>query len=112
MDIRSLAIRSSVFDCVVDKGTIDALFSDGSSPWSPSEGVLAAVRSTVAEVYRYYLIAATLCNNRVLAEGGRFVCMSFGQPHFRRKCLEEAASWTRCHPVQPLGLYFVYAFDK
>ena len=50
MDIRLLNIRSDSMDHVIDKGTMDALFSDGSSPWTPSLSVLNSVSEWTPDV--------------------------------------------------------------
>ena len=98
MDIRFLNLRSDSMDLVVDKGTMDALFSDGSSPWTPSSSVLNDVGATVAGIWR------------VLKTGGVWVCMSFGQPHFRRQYFE-TVNWTE-KKVISLSIYHVYTYTK
>ena len=98
MDIRLLNIRSDSMDHVIDKGTMDALFSDGSSPWTPSLSVLNNVEVTVHEIWR------------VLREDGKWICMSFGQPHFRERYFG-TMKW-REKKVIPLGMYHVYVYTK
>ena len=98
MDIRSLNLRNDSMDLVIDKGTMDALFSDGSSPWTPSPSVLNNIEMTVAGIWR------------VLKTGGKWICMSFGQPHFRRQYFE-TLNWTE-KKVISLNIYHVYLYTK
>lgn len=98
MDIRRLGVRDGSMDVVIDKGTIDALFSDGSSPWAPSTTALGNVEVTIRGIWR------------ALRDGGRWICMSFGQPHFRRQYLE-TMEWKE-KKVIPLGIYHIYMYTK
>ncbi|KAJ2782698.1 hypothetical protein H4R18_002124 [Coemansia javaensis] len=81
MDVRALALGDGSVDVAIDKGTLDALMCDGGDVWEPSAELCENVGREVSEV------------ERVLAPGGRFIWVTFGQPHFRRRHLERA-SWT------------------
>jgi ubiquinone/menaquinone biosynthesis C-methylase UbiE len=97
-DVRSMdGIASESVDFAFDKGTFDALFSEDSSPWEPSEAVLQDVQAGLAEIWR------------VLKAGGKFLCISLGQPHFRRKYFEKLP-WRM--EVKELGFYFAYLCEK
>lgn len=98
MDIRFLNLCNDSMDLVIDKGTMDALFSDGSSPWTPSVSVLDNVGMTVTGIWR------------VLRKGGTWICMSFGQPHFRKQYFE-TVNWTE-KKVIPSNIYHVYLYTK
>ncbi|KAF9158423.1 hypothetical protein DFQ26_007655 [Actinomortierella ambigua] len=76
MDIRDLKFGSDSFDVVIDKGTMDALMCDRGDVWNPDEELIKTVAMEVDEVVR------------VLKTGGRFLYITFGQPHFRKRHLE------------------------
>ena len=61
----------AVFDVVLDKGAMDALVSAEGDSWSPPPEALAVSRSVCEGVAG------------LLAPGGRFLQISFSQPHFR-----------------------------
>lgn len=94
-DVRKMdLIPNCSIDLAFDKGTLDALFSEDSSPWNPSEEVLYDIRCALCEI------------DRILRPDGTFVCISLGQPHFRRKYFE---SFTKWHiEIKELGFYFAY----
>lgn len=103
LDFRALhvALPAAHFDVVLDKGSLDALWSDGGSPWAPSPAVVADVTATLDGVLH------------VLRPGGRFICISFGQPHFRLPLLERPGAWMLAGgKAQQLGLYFIYVFIR
>jgi len=118
MDVRNLALESSTFDVAIDKvlpplgaevlicfqGTMDALLCSGGSVWSPSEAITQSCRQEVDEVIR------------VLKPGGRFIFISFGQPHFRLPHLERT-EWEQGVETTVLGdggiiQYFLYKMQK
>ena len=102
--LRSLA--EGRFDAVVDKAGMDALVTDEGDPWRPSASAVRDVDATVAAVGRVLKRA-----------GGRFVQVSFQQPHFRRKHLERAMAADTARQWAPVrvaevdvGLgYFVFS---
>lgn len=78
MDATSLLFESARFDVVLEKGTLDAMYTGGA----------AAVGASVAEVFR------------VLRPGGVFVSMTFGAPGSRKELnLSSAPSWGRFHTI-------------
>lgn len=100
MDFRNMAeLEGSSFDVVLDKGSLDALWSDGGSQWDPSESVLADINASLNEVLR------------LLKSGGKFVSITFGQPHFRLPHMKRPDSWDLISN-EKLGLYYIYTFQK
>ena len=90
--------RSDTFDVIIDKATLDALFSDGSSPWDPSEEARKSVSMCIESMYS------------ALKPGGIFISLSLGQPHFRRAFYEQK-SWSDSSYLC-LGLYHLYIYHK
>jgi len=83
---------------------MDALLCSSGSVWSPSDEIRDSCRKEVDEVLR------------VLKPGGRFIYISFGQPHFRLPHLERP-EWDGGINTTVLGdgeivQYFVYAMQK
>jgi len=63
MDVTDMKYKDDEFSVVLDKGTLDALFTD------TSEKVVAKVEEMWAEI------------SRVLRVGGRYICVTLLQPH-------------------------------
>lgn len=100
MDFRNMSeLEGSSFDVVLDKGSLDALWSDGGSPWDPSESVLADISASLNEILR------------LLKSGGKFISITFGQPHFRLPHMKRPNYWDLISN-EKLGLYYIYAFQK
>jgi len=83
---------------------MDALLCSTGSVWSPSEEIVQSVTKEVDEVLR------------VLKPGGRFLYISFGQPHFRLPYLNRD-DWSEGVKVDILGeggllQYFFYQMEK
>ncbi|XP_053676272.1 eEF1A lysine and N-terminal methyltransferase homolog [Anopheles nili] len=70
MDATAMTFPSESFSVVLDKGTLDALFTD------ESPAVLGTVRKYFDEI------------GRVLRSGGRYVCISLLQEHILREVVE------------------------
>ncbi|KAG2186614.1 hypothetical protein INT44_002838 [Umbelopsis vinacea] len=101
MDIRDLKFEDQSFDIVIDKGTMDALMCDRGDVWDPSPELIQEVKAEVDEV------------TRVLKVGGKFIYITFGQPHFRKRHLERDC-WDGIK-VSTLGdafHYFIYEMTK
>jgi SAM-dependent methyltransferase len=82
MDMTDLKYEPSSFDVVIDKASIDALMVDEGDVWDPNNDTIQATDKTC------------LCVSRILKpQTGRFIAISFAQPHFRTKYL--MGEWAR-----------------
>lgn len=71
MDATQLQFPNSSFDVVIEKATLDAMMVKEKDPWTISESTRVQVTKVLKEV------------SRVLCNGGRFISITFAQPHFR-----------------------------
>lgn len=100
MDFRDMSdLSDSSFDVILDKGSLDALWSDGGSQWDPSETVLADISASLNEVIR------------LLKSKGKFISITFGQPHFRLPHMQRPEFWELISN-EKVGLYYIYTFQK
>ncbi|KJE92855.1 endothelin converting enzyme 2 [Capsaspora owczarzaki ATCC 30864] len=72
MDMLAMTFENAEFDVVIEKGTIDALLVDQRDPWRPSRQLWKQMQQLLFHVHR------------VLTDCGKFVSITFAQPHFRR----------------------------
>ena len=79
MDVRKLEFPDSHFDVAIDKGTLDAMFHG--SLWEPPDDVRQNISVYKAEVAR------------TLKPGGRWLYITYRQPHFIRPLLVQAETW-------------------
>ncbi|KDQ26906.1 hypothetical protein PLEOSDRAFT_1093840 [Pleurotus ostreatus PC15] len=94
MDIRDLKFADDAFDVAIDKGTMDAMMTSKGDVWDPPAQVIEDCEREVMEVVR------------VLKKGtGRFVYLTFGQPHFRKRYLTKPQTTLE---VKELGDFFHY----
>lgn len=97
-------LADSSFDLVLDKAAMDAVLADGGDAWDPPPELLAAGDAIMAAVAR------------VLAPGGAYLQLSFGQPHFRRRYLtQRPLLWDGGVTVQSVNVglgYFLYALRR
>lgn len=70
MDATNMSFENESFSVVLDKGTLDALMTND------SEATIVTIDKYFAEI------------NRVLTNGGRYVCISLLQEHILKKILE------------------------
>ena len=79
------------FDACIDKAGSDALFCNEGDVWYPAQEVIDKVDRMCMEI------------SRVLKPGGRFLHISFAQPHFRTKYLKVIMM-----PHQKIFAYYLY----
>ena len=97
---------AGAFDVVLDKAGFDAVVADGGGDrWTPTDAAVAAAEKLAASVAH------------VLRDGGRFLQITFSQPHFRRPLLlagGAASPWARCETrAVDVGFgYACFALDK
>ncbi|KAJ2005372.1 hypothetical protein GGI04_001353 [Coemansia thaxteri] len=101
MDVRALALDDGSVDVAIDKGTLDALMCDKGDVWDPSPELCENVGREVGEV------------DRVLAAGGKFIWITFSQPHFWRRHLVRDSWALEIERLNDGGFdYFVYIATK
>lgn len=101
MDIRDMKeIEDQSVDIAIDKGTMDALMCEKGDVWNPSEELKRNVKGEVDEVFR------------ILKPGGKFIYVTFGQPHFRKIHLERQGWTLKYETIGDLFHYFVYVMEK
>ena len=89
------------FDVVLDKGTLDALLTVPHDQWNPEPELLSQIHLYLEQVLN------------VLKPGGKFIQITFGQPHFRTKFLTMFD--TKVHTLEANGVgfdYFIYECTK
>ncbi|XP_076837746.1 EEF1A lysine methyltransferase 4 isoform X1 [Brachyhypopomus gauderio] len=102
MDVRRLAFPDGVFDVVVEKGTLDAMLVEETDPWNISYSGRKEVHQVLSEV------------SRVLTPGGRFISVTFAQPHFRKRLYARTEyGWSVKHYHYGDSFhYFLYVLTK
>ncbi|XP_050985478.1 EEF1A lysine methyltransferase 4 isoform X1 [Labeo rohita] len=102
MDARRLAFSDGVFDVVLEKGTLDAMLVEETDPWKISENAARLLHQVLLEV------------SRVLKPGGRFISVTFAQPHFRKRLYARAEyDWSIKHYHYGSSFhYFLYVLTK
>ncbi|XP_039621286.1 EEF1A lysine methyltransferase 4 [Polypterus senegalus] len=102
MDARKLSFSDSCFDVVLEKGTLDAMLADERDPWNMSPETAKTLQCILKEV------------SRVLCPGGRFVSITFSQPHFRKRhYARRELDWSIQHYSYGSGFhYFMYVMTK
>jgi len=73
MDMRYLNFEPNTFDIVIDKSTLDVLFTTEKSMWNISEPTLTQFDLTLN------------CIKNVLKPSGRFISITFAEPYFRKR---------------------------
>uniref|UniRef100_A0ACB8FBU4 Uncharacterized protein n=1 Tax=Sphaerodactylus townsendi TaxID=933632 RepID=A0ACB8FBU4_9SAUR len=102
MDAQALAFRDKSFDVVLEKGTLDSMMVEETDPWHVSQEAKTVLERVLTEV------------SRVLKPRGRFVSITFAQPHFRTPHYAQPAyGWSTRHVTYGSGFhYFVYVMKK
>lgn len=100
MDVRKMEkILSSSIGIVLDKGTLDVFLCNEKSVWDASEEAQSNIKQYMDEIFR------------VLRVNGKFIYITFGQPHFRRKFFD-AYGRIEQHEIGDGFKYFVYIVTK
>ncbi|XP_017554627.1 EEF1A lysine methyltransferase 4 [Pygocentrus nattereri] len=102
MDISHLAFPNASFDVVIEKGTLDAMLVDEEDPWNISDSNAQLMHQVLSEI------------SRVLKPGGRFVSVTFAQPHFRKRLYARTEyRWSINHYHYGDSFhYFLYVLTK
>ncbi|WVQ92509.1 hypothetical protein IAS59_006320 [Cryptococcus gattii] len=84
MDVMDLKLGENEFDLIIDKGTMDAMLTTKGDPWNPPEKDVKACTQEVSEALR------------VLRKrpGSKFAYFTFGQPHFRKRYMQNRPNFT------------------
>lgn len=98
-DVTNLSdeLPDNYFDLVIDKGTLDALVAEDSSPLFPSPQVIESLDLALQNIAR------------IMKPSGRLVSLTLGQPHFR---LQHYKRTMDVEQVQDLGFFFLYTMRK
>lgn len=102
MDARQLSFPDASFDVVLEKATLDAMLVEEKDPWKVSPDTARLIHQVLSEV------------SRVLKPGGRFLSITFGQPHFRKRLYaRQCYGWSVRHYSYGHGFhYFLYVLTK
>lgn len=107
MDIRAMPLSSNSFDTIIEKGTLDVFFVGHEHQlWDPAVELKEKIDLILTQISRCLRM-----------ESGRFISISFQQPHFRRPFLaKEKYQWSiEVHSVSGGSEsveYFVYVMTK
>ncbi|AWP04158.1 putative endothelin-converting enzyme 2 [Scophthalmus maximus] len=102
MDVRQLCFPSMSFDVILEKATLDAISVEEKSPWDVSPQTACFFHQALSEI------------SRCLKPGGRFVSVTFAQPHFRKRLYARTEyNWSiKQHSYGTGFLYYVYVMTK
>ncbi|KAL2195637.1 S-adenosyl-L-methionine-dependent methyltransferase [Corynascus similis CBS 632.67] len=98
MDVRDMkGVADGSVDVAFDKGTLDAMIHG--SPWSPPQEVRDNTSAYLREVHR------------VLKDSGRFLYVTFRQPHFMKPLLNPEGLWdVNMHVLSDVGSFDYYSY--
>lgn len=97
MDITSMTFLPNSFDVVIEKATLDALMVEEKDLWNPSQEIRDRMGCVLTQV------------SKILKDGGRFISVTFSQPHFRKPFLAKSQyNWSIS--VQTFGDSFHFFF--
>ncbi|KAJ7181096.1 hypothetical protein C8R46DRAFT_1159576 [Mycena filopes] len=97
MDVRDLEFEDGSFDVAIDKSTMDAMMSAKGDVWDPPQQVVDDCTAEVDEAIR------TLKKTT-----GIFICLTFGQPHFRRRFLTRPDTTLEVKELGEAFHYYLY----
>jgi hypothetical protein len=108
LDIRVMPLCSNYFDTIIEKGTLDVFFVGHEHHlWKPSKELKEKIDLILTQI-----------SQCLRSDSGRFISISFQQPHFRRPFLaKEKYQWSiQVHSVsegnESVIEYFVYVMTK
>jgi SAM-dependent methyltransferase len=85
-----------IFDIALDKGTLDALLTCKHDPWNPHQELCDEISLYMEQV------------SKKLKLGGKFLHITFCQPHFRQRFLEIASFKVSVHKLSSAAGGFEY----
>ena len=102
MDITNMEFESEKFDVIIEKATLDALLVNERDPWHMSDSGGILMDRILSQVcYWIYMILISLMwffdhqVSGLLSNEGRFISITFAQPHFRKRIYGcEAYKWS------------------
>ncbi|XP_066477660.1 EEF1A lysine methyltransferase 4 [Tiliqua scincoides] len=102
MDARALTFLDGSFDVVLEKGTLDSMMVGETDPWHVSREARVLLDQVLTEV------------SRVLRPEGKFISITFAQPHFRKRHYAQPVyGWSVRHVTYGSGFhYFLYVMRK
>ncbi|KAF5335992.1 hypothetical protein D9611_006341 [Ephemerocybe angulata] len=100
MDVRDLKFDDASFDIAIDKGTMDAMMTAKGDVWDPPQQVIDDCNGEVSETLR------------VLKPGGKFIYLTFGQPHFRKRYLQKEGTTLEIRALGEAFHYYLYIVRK
>ncbi|CAM4792081.1 unnamed protein product [Rotaria magnacalcarata] len=107
LDIRTMPLRTDYFDTIIEKGTLDVFFVGHEHHlWNPTEELKEKIDLILIQI-----------SNCLQSNCGRFISISFQQPHFRRPFLaKQKYQWSiQVHSISDGNEsveYFVYVMTK
>jgi hypothetical protein len=107
LDIRTIPLCSDYFDTIIEKGTLDVFFVGHEHHlWKPTEELKEKIDGILTQI-----------SQCLRSDNGRFISISFQQPHFRRPFLaKDKYQWSiQVHSVadgNECVEYFVYVMTK
>lgn len=99
--LKPFPYEPETFDLAIDKGTLDAIIVDKADQWEIEDDVYKDSDFYFENVYR------------VLKKGGRFIQITFGQPHFRKRLFERPnLDWkVIVHTIQPEHSFHFFCYE-
>ncbi|RXG57535.1 Methyltransferase-like protein 13 [Armadillidium vulgare] len=90
------------FDVILEKATLDALLVDEKDPWRLSKDADALLKSILLQI------------STLLTDGGKFISLTFAQPHFRKKIMcHRRYNWSYKYFTYGSSFhYFFYVMTK
>lgn len=98
MDMRNILFRQNSFDLIIDKGSIDALWSNDDNPWDIPPCVEKDIIATLDGI------------GRTLTKSGTFVSLSFGQSHFRLPLYSKSDLVLKLTATKDVKMHYLYEF--